>query len=140
MLVNSKKYVISLEEELNFLDSYIFLIKNRFGDGVHFEINVDPAKYSYQLPPLTLQLLVENALKHNQTNKKRPLRIKVYTNSQNQLVVENTLLPIEQVSESSGLGISNIIKRYDLLSHLQPQILNTGRTFKVNLPLIEQAS
>ncbi|MDM1293001.1 histidine kinase [Sphingobacterium sp. N143] len=140
LLVNSKKDVISLEEELNFLDSYIFLIKNRFGDGVNFEINVDPAKYNDQLPPLTLQLLVENALKHNQTNKKKPLKIKVYTNSQNQLVVENTLIPIENVSESSGIGISNIIKRYDLLSHLQPQIMNTGRTFKVNLPLIEQAS
>ena len=140
LLVNSKKDVISLEEELNFLDSYIFLIKNRFGDGVHFEINVDPAKSNYQLPPLTLQLLVENALKHNQTNKKRSLKIKVYTNAHNQLVVENILIPIENVSESSGIGISNIIKRYDLLSSLQPEILNNGKTFKVNLPLIEQNS
>lgn len=140
LLVNSKKDVISLEEELNFLDSYIFLIKNRFGEGVHFEINVDPAKSNYQLPPLTLQLLVENALKHNQTNKKRSLKIKVYTNAHNQLVVENILIPIENVSESSGIGISNIIKRYDLLSNLQPEIMNNGKTFKVNLPLIEQKS
>ena len=139
LLVNSKKDIISLEEELNFLNSYIFLIKNRFGDGVTFEINVNPAKRNFQLPPLTLQLLVENALKHNQTNKKRPLRIKVYTNSQSQLIIENLLIPIENVSESSGIGISNIIKRYDLLSNLQPQIKNDGKTFNVILPLLEQA-
>ncbi|WP_313156721.1 sensor histidine kinase [Sphingobacterium multivorum] len=139
LLVNSKKDIISLEEELNFLNSYIFLIKNRFGDGVNFEINVNPAKRNCQLPPLTLQLLVENALKHNQTNKRKPLKIKVYTNAQNQLVVENILIPIENVSESSGIGIANIIKRYDLLSNLKLQIKNDGKTFNVILPLLAQA-
>ncbi len=139
LLINSKKDIISLEEELNFLNAYIFLIKSRFGAGVNFEINVNPAKRNFQLPPLTLQLLVENALKHNQTNKRKPLKIKVYTNAQNQLVVENILIPIENVSESSGIGISNIIKRYDLLSNLKLQIKNDGKTFNVILPLLAQA-
>jgi len=133
LLINSKKDIISLEEELNFLNAYIFLIKSRFGAGVNFEINVNPAKRNFQLPPLTLQL------KHNQTNKRKPLKIKVYTNAQNQLVVENILIPIENVSESSGIGISNIIKRYDLLSNLKLQIKNDGKTFNVILPLLAQA-
>lgn len=136
LLLNSKKDIISLEEELRFLDAYIFLIKNRFVEGVQFEIEVDPELYSLQLPPLTLQLLVENALKHNQTSKKRPLLVRVYTNPKKELIVENVLIPIETRSESSGMGMANIIKRYKLLSDQQPQIINDGNLFKVILPLL----
>ncbi len=137
LLVNSKKNVISLHEELKFLDSYIFLIENRFGGGVVFDIKVDPLKHNAQLPPLTLQLLVENALKHNQTSKKQPLNVKVYTTSHQELVVENAIIPMETISNSSGIGISNILQRYSLLSSLQPEIINDGTLFKVVLPLLE---
>lgn len=136
LLVNAKKNIISLQEELKFLDSYIFLIENRFGGGVTFDINVDPLKYSAQLPPLTLQLLVENALKHNQTSKKQPLKVKVYTTDRNALVVENVIMPMETIAHSSGIGISNIVRRYNLLSSLQPEIINDGLSFKVILPLL----
>ncbi|WP_044171716.1 sensor histidine kinase [Flectobacillus major] len=138
MLVNSKKDIILLEEELKFLNSYIFLIKNRIGDGVTFEVNIDKASKQLYLPPLTLQLLVENALKHNKTNKKNPLKISIYNTDEQVLVVENALLPIENQLESSGIGIQNIIRRYDLLWQKQPEIIQNETTFKVKIPLIKQ--
>ncbi|MDR6562393.1 MULTISPECIES: histidine kinase [unclassified Arcicella] len=138
MLVNSKKDIILLEEELKFLNSYMFLIKNRIGDGVAFEVNIDQASKQLYLPPLTLQLLVENALKHNKTNKKNPLKISIYNTDEQALIVENILLPIENQLESSGIGIQNIIRRYDLLWQKQPEIIKDETTFKVKIPLIKQ--
>lgn len=136
MIINSKKDIISLAEELKFLEAYIFLIKHRFGEGVCFEININPAKKELKLPPLTLQLLVENALKHNKTNKKKPLCVRVYTNDSNELIIQNVINPIDSVTNSSGIGIANIIRRYSILSTQQPQIINNGQLFTVILPLL----
>lgn len=137
MLVSSKKDVIVLEDELRFLDAYIFLIKHRIGEGVHFEIEVDKACRYLFLPPMTLQLLVENALKHNRTSKKQPLSIRIFTNEKGELVVENTFLPIEKPIDSSGIGLKNINRRYGLLSERAPKIINDGNNFIVNLPLLK---
>lgn len=137
LLVNSKKNVILLEDELKFLHSYMFLIHHRFGEGVHFEINVDEKSSQLYMPPLTLQLLVENALKHNKTNKREPLQVSIYTNNSRELIVENVLLPIEKPMDSSGIGIKNIIRRYNLLSEKEPQIIKTDTSYKVVIPLID---
>lgn len=137
LLVNSKKDVIALDDELKFLQSYMFLIAHRFGEGVQFDIDVDQTTRQRFLPPLTLQLLVENALKHNRTNKKDALKVRIYTRLPDELVVENVLLPIEKPLDSSGLGIKNIKRRYHLLSAKEPQIERTQHHFKVVLPLIK---
>lgn len=137
MLVNSKKDVIPLEDELKFLNSYMFLIEHRFGEGVSFEIDVAPAHRHLLMPPLTLQLLVENALKHNRTSKKEPLVVRIFSNEDKKLIVENTLLPLEKPIQSSGIGIANIVRRFNLLSHRQPVIETDERTFKVIIPLIK---
>lgn len=138
MLVNSKKDLISLEDELMFLDSYMFLIQNRLGSGVLFEIAVNPECRHFYMPPLTLQMLVENVLKHNQTSKKKPLIVRIYTNDQCELVVENVLMPIEKTHDSSGIGIANIIRRYNLLSEKEPQIVRKPDLFKVIIPLLKR--
>lgn len=137
LLVNSKKDVILLEEELKFLRSYMFLIEHRFGEAVIFNINVSNECKQLYMPPLTLQLLVENTLKHNKTSKKTPLNVYIYTNDKQELIVENALLPIERPLESSGIGIKNIIRRYNLLSEKEPQIIKTSTSFKVIIPLIK---
>jgi hypothetical protein len=136
LLVNAKKDIIPLEDELSFLDSYMYLIENRLGGGVIFRIDVNPEHWSLYMPPLTLQMLVENALKHNQTNKKNPLEIRIYS-QKNSLVVANKLLPVGKIQESSGIGISNIIRRYKLLSQEEPTIENDHKTFRVTVPLIK---
>lgn len=137
MLVSSKKNIIPLENELKFLDAYMFLIKHRIGQGVEFKIDVSEESRQLYMPPLTLQLLIENALKHNRTSKKHPLAIRIHTNDKNELIVENELLPIEKPLESSGIGIRNIVRRYSLLSAKQPDIVKSDNTFKVTIPLIK---
>ncbi len=136
MLINSRRDFIVLKDELSFLQSYLFLIKQRVGDGVLFEISIDNAFQSMYILPLTLQLLVENALKHNKTQKSNPLKIKIYTNQKKELVVENTLLPINNRKEPSGIGLSNIFRRYSLLSNSQPVITKEDTLFRVQVPLI----
>lgn len=136
LLVNSKKNIITLEEELKFLKSYIFLIEQRIGDGVQFLINIDKELKFLQLPPFTLQLLIENALKHNKTNKKEPLIIKIYSNEKQEIIVENNILPIEHPINSSGIGIKNIIRRYNLLSDKEPKTILENQIFKIEIPLL----
>jgi sensor histidine kinase YesM len=136
LVINSKKDVISLDEELKFLDSYIFLIKKRIGEGVAFEISINPELRSMMIPPLTLQFLVENAIKHNQTLKSNPLQIKIYTLTSKNLVICNTLIPLINASESSKVGIKNIINRFALLGDKKPLILKTEKDFIAKIPLL----
>ncbi|WP_228409786.1 sensor histidine kinase [Chryseobacterium sp. T16E-39] len=136
LVVNSKKDVISLDEELKFLDSYIFLITKRIGEGVSFEISINPELRSMMIPPLTLQFLVENAIKHNQTLKSNPLQIKIYTLTSKNLVVCNTLIPLINKSESSKVGIRNIMNRFELLGEKKPLILKTEKDFIAKIPLL----
>ncbi|MGJ1263125.1 sensor histidine kinase [Sphingobacterium spiritivorum] len=138
LLVNSKKNMILLEEELKFLNSYIFLIKHRIGEGVHFEIDVQEESKNMYIPPLTLQLLIENALKHNKTDRKNPLRITIRTSTQHILTVENTLSLIEKPEGySTGIGLTNIISRFNLLSKQPPEIVTSTDSFKVIIHLME---
>jgi len=138
LLVNSKKNLISLEDEMKFLKAYIFLIQHRIGAGVNFEIAVDEVSGDFFLPPLTLQLLVENAIKHNKTNKTNPLTIKIYSEDIDKIVVENLLSPIENNTlPSTGMGLSNISSRFQLLSRQVPEILVKDGYFKVIIHLMK---
>lgn len=137
LLINSKKDIITLEEELKFLNSYIYLTQKRIGEGVHFDISVDEKFKQFLLPPLALQFLVENALKHNQTSKSNPLEIKVYTTSDRYLVVLNSLSPLVNKIKSADVGIKNIISRFEFLGDRKPIILKTDKDFIAKIPLYE---
>ncbi|WP_130867743.1 sensor histidine kinase [Chryseobacterium indologenes] len=136
LLVNSKKDIIAVEEELKFLESYIFLIEKRIGEGVVFKIDIREEYRNMYTLPLSLQLLVENAIKHNQTSKSNPLEIEVYTTSDKELVVSNTFLPLINKPDSSGVGLTNIVARYEILGYTKPIIEKTENKFIVKLPLI----
>jgi two-component system LytT family sensor kinase len=137
LLVNSKKKLITLREELNFLDAYLFLINNRMGGGSIFTINIENAKLDLLIPPVTLQLFIENALKYNRTEEEDPLAISIYTNTDDELVVTNNLLPLVKEPDSTGIGLQNIIGRYALLSDRKPVIEKTDKTFTIKVPLIK---
>lgn len=137
LLVNSKKDTITLEEELKFLNSYIYLTQKRIGEGVHFEISVAENLKQFLLPPLALQFLVENALKHNQTSKSNPLKINISTTNDKFILVHNTLVPLINNSKSAGLGIKNIISRFEFLGDRKPIILKTDKDFIAKIPLYE---
>ncbi|KOP39879.1 MULTISPECIES: sensor histidine kinase [unclassified Flavobacterium] len=137
LLVNSKKKLVTLQEELDFLDAYLFLIQNRMGDSCTFQIDIDKSKLSMQIPPITLQLFIENALKHNRTEEENPLLVKIYSNDNDELVISNTILPLIKKAYSTGIGLKNIVNRYALLSDRKVSIEENKETFTIKVPLIK---
>ncbi len=137
LLLNAKKNIISLEDELKFVHAYIFLIGKRVGTGVVFEIDIQHLFLGLQLPPLTMQILIENALKHNKTVKKSPLKINITVDDQQYLVVSNNLIPLERKPLASGIGLANIISRYKLMSNEEVRIEKDHGYFRVSIPLLK---
>jgi hypothetical protein len=134
-LLNSEKNLVSLEEELQFIASYNYLLKCRFGDKIQFELYIDEIAKEKLLPPLSLQLLLENAVKHNVISTARPLMIKVKSTGE-EVCIENNLQRKDSVEPGTGIGLKNIALRYRHLSNRAPEIYNEGNTFRVCLPLL----
>lgn len=137
LLINSKKKLITLHEELKFLNAYLFLINHRMGRGSIFNIDIDESKLGLLIPPVTLQLFIENAMKYNRTEEENPLVINIYSNDNDELVVSNTLLPLIKKPDSTGLGLQNIISRYALLGDKTPTIEENEETFTIKVPLLK---
>ncbi|HEY1114346.1 MAG TPA: histidine kinase [Chitinophagaceae bacterium] len=136
LLRNNETDLTTLAQELQFLDSYFHLLQTRYGAAISMDVRVDPVSASYLLPPMTLQLLVENAVKHNRLQKDDPLRIEVFGDDRGRLVVRNNLSVRPQASESTGIGLRNIRSRYALLHQEAPEVRKDERTFSVIIPLI----
>ncbi|WP_207423328.1 sensor histidine kinase [Desertivirga brevis] len=134
-----KEELVPLNVELEFIYSYIFLLKKRFGDQLIFEICVpDDLSDRVCIPPLTLQLLVENAIKHNKISASNPLFLKIFLKDKERLLVQNTLQP--KGLEETGMtktGLENIRKRFSYLSSLKVEVEDDGAYFTVSLPLLE---
>lgn len=137
LLVNSKRKLITLREEMKFLDAYLFLINNRMGGATVFNINIDQSKLERMIAPVSLQLLIENALRHNRTEEDNPLVINIYSNDQEELVVSNIMLPLINKANSTGIGLKNIISRYALIGDQLPSIQETIEIFTVKIPLVK---
>ncbi|MBO0952598.1 sensor histidine kinase [Fibrella forsythiae] len=135
LLRSNDSILTSLASELEFIQSYYHLLKTRHGDALTLETQIQPGAEGYQLPPLTLQLLIENAVKHNVALPDQPLTISLTSNG-NQLIVSNNLQRKPQRVLSNGVGLSNILTRYQALGDLQPMIEDDGREFRVTLPLL----
>ena len=131
------KPVVELREELEFSKSYLFLQKIRFDNSIISEINVDASKLNYFVPPLAVQTLIENALKHNRASEETPLTLKIYIEN-NFLVVSNNLRPKFNQPHSSGVGLSNLQKRYAVISNLVPEFIITDKEYLAKIPLIIQ--
>lgn len=134
ILQSSKKELVPLKEELDFLKAYQYLLNIRFEDKIRFEIDICPDMYEMQIPILTLQPLVENAINHNGCSSKTPLVIKIFIQHKN-LVVENNLIPKLHKSNSSGIGLENLNQRFLLLTGSGINIEQTDVAFKITLPL-----
>jgi len=136
LLRNNETELTTLGEELQFLNSYYSLLETRYGKGITMNLMIDSAYESFLLPPLTLQLLVENAVKHNRVQKEDPLRIELFVEKDNLLVVRNNLSLRDHNVESTGIGLRNINSRYKLLEHQPPIIEKNDGFFLVIIPLI----
>jgi sensor histidine kinase YesM len=126
--------LVSIDDELNFTGRYMALQKRRFGNALTFEENIK-ALPNEEIPPLVLQLLAENAIKHNVATSEKPLYIKVFRQG-DFIVVENNLNRKNQVEEGTGIGLENIRKRYQILTSREVVIQPSGDTFRVKLPVL----
>jgi LytS/YehU family sensor histidine kinase len=138
ILQSSDTELVPLSEELKFLESYIYLMKTRYRDRFSVEIEIDPELYSESIPPLALQILVENAVKHNEISESHPLKVRIFSRGHT-LYVENQIRPRTTLPDQTGYGLNNLEKRFGLIKKTQISIQKDGDTFSVALPLKKNA-
>jgi len=129
--------VIPLSKEIDFINAYIYLIKIRFEENIDISTDLDSSVKSKMLPPLTLQMLVENAIKHNIITESKPLKIEITSNRSQSLIVKNNLNPKPTAKNDSGSGLENIENRYAYFTNEKIKLKNDGNYFTVEVPLIE---
>ncbi|MFD2940080.1 sensor histidine kinase [Flavobacterium notoginsengisoli] len=134
-LESRKLDLIPLREEIQILDSYVYLLKARFEDGFVLENEIDEKQYESVIPPFALQLLIENCIKHNVVSLDKPLKIKLYS-EKDFLVIENPIQLKRGAIVSTGVGLDNINQRFMHLVHKEIEIDKNETTFKVKIPLI----
>ncbi len=127
--------LIALREELGFLDAYIFLLRERFGDNICIDLRTDSLAADTAIVPLTLQLLFENAIKHNIISADKPLTLEVFPEN-GYLIVRNNLQRKNQVMDSTGVGLENIRLRYRILTGREVEAIPSERYFTVALPIV----
>ncbi len=135
VLEQKNKELVTVDEELQFAKTYMLLLKMRFEDSIVFEMPDKASNPESKVVPLSLQLLLENAVKHNMVTSSKPLHIKIYEDGDN-LVVENNLQPKQIVKKSSGVGLTNIKQRYNLLTNKKVYINKEANRFAVAIPML----
>ena len=126
--------LVSVADELKFLESYTFLIRTRYRDRFEIDIRIDPNLLSESIPPLALQILVENAVKHNEISESHPLKVEIF-NEGHTLVVRNTIRERSSLPDRTGYGLINLQKRFSLIKKTQVSIQRSEDSFRVDLPL-----
>jgi two-component system LytT family sensor kinase len=137
MLRNDEDQMVSLETELQFVDSYLYLLKARYGDGLQLSVDVSAAAAQTMLPPLSLQVLIENAFTQNSMSKATPLKINIESEDDKWIVVRNNLQP-KVVAETVDVeaGLDNLINRYQLINRSEVIITDQPGERIIRLPLI----
>lgn len=135
LIEKKNEHVVPIEEELKFLDAYFFLINVRFKDSIRVELDKDNFS-QFHVVPLVLQMLVENAIKHNEFSHDDPLFIHIYRET-DYLVTENNAKPKKAIGISSGIGLRNIIERYRLVHELPVQVMESQSKFIVKVPIVK---
>ncbi len=127
--------LVKVSRELEMVGSYIYLVQLRFDQNLEMAVNIGTASGERMIAPMTLQMLIENAIKHNVISKKKPLTIRIY-DEDSYLVVENNIQKKETKEYSSNVGLKNIQSRYGFLSSGKIEVIENEQVFKVRIPLI----
>ena len=135
VLEQKDKELVPVEEELAFAKTYMNLLKMRFENSITFDLPSDYNNPEAKVVPLSLQLLLENTIKHNVVSEQRPLHIKIYIEN-NYLIVANNLQKKEILQERKGVGLQNIVNRYGLISERKVLVEETQIEFKVKIPIL----
>lgn len=137
VLEQKDKELVSVEEEIDFAKTYCELLKTRFEDAVTFDFNISEEDKKGFVVPLSLQLLLENSIKHNFATSSKPLNIKIFTEKGN-LIIENNLQTRELPNTSTGVGLANIVSRYNLLTERNVFVEKSEAFFRVKLPILTE--
>ena len=132
---DSDSHSITLSEELEIVHSYIYLLKMRYEENLIFNFNLDEAETNRHIPKMAIQMLIENAVKHNEISNRHPLVIDITTRN-NSIEVSNNLQLRRGTVSSTGIGLSNLSNRYKLLYKKDIEITETEKRFSVVIPLI----
>jgi LytS/YehU family sensor histidine kinase len=129
--------VVTLSDELEFAESYIYLMKIRYGDALSVDIQISDSPQDYYILPFAIQTLVENAVKHNIASLQKPLNLVIQSTVDDSIVVENNLQPRQDIRDGNGLGLSNLNERYWLMFRKNINIQADNAVFRVEIPLIK---
>lgn len=134
-LINRHKQLVSLPDELEFMENYFYLLQIRHDDKLNIQLDIKPPDSSVLIPPCALQILLENAIKHNSFTTAEPLTIRIQQNGQS-LKVSNDVKPKPYPAHSTGIGLKNLSSRYRILCKKDIKVERSGSVFSVRLPLI----
>ncbi len=134
IIQNGQSALMTLDEELKFVEAYSYLFKIRYADKLFFDIDIDPKYLPWRLPALSLQPLIGNAVKHNTITRSKPFHISIRTDG-GWLEVSNPKIPKLEPEPSTGIGLENLRNRWQLITGRQIEILDDGETFRVRMPL-----
>lgn len=137
LLRNNQEDFMPVEKEIEFINNYYMLLKTRYGNGLELNMQVKEPFYNFVIPTLSMQLLVENAVKHNMVSKQNPLKIDISIKD-NKLEVKNNLQLKRTKETSTSIGLKNIITKYKLMNNTDVEILKDDTSFRVLLPLLVQ--
>ncbi len=138
LLRSDEEYLVSLEEEIKFAQSYLYLIKARFGQAIHFNISIPPENLQKLIPPLSMQVILENIIYTNALNKKQALQIDIFSEDQHKLIVSHTLHEKTIVSNLNlEEGLDNLVNKYRLLNEAEVEISDNQISRKITIPLIQ---
>ena len=137
IIQNGQNTLSTVADELQFLDSYRYLLEVRYAEKLFFEIDIDPSYMERQMPSLALQPLIENAVKHNTITRSKPLTISIYTQD-GEIVVSNPVIPKIEAEVSTGIGLKNLSSRWLMITEKDIEVIHTETTFEVRLPLTNE--
>ncbi len=127
--------LVSIKAELDFVKAYMYLIRVRFDESITTTINIDQSIMDNQIPPLTLQILIENAVKHNYFSADEPLVVTIDTDQNGNLIVKNENRQKDELVDSFRIGLDNIKKRYGFFTN-EPVLISNHQVFQVTLPIL----
>ncbi len=136
ILSTKDKDLVDLSEELDFARSYVFLLKMRFPENLQVEFDIPEKFQRTHIAPLTIQMLIENAIKHNEVSRSKPLNVSVFMDGNQSIVVQNNLQVKNTIGQSTKTGLANIKKRYSYLANREIEISTADNLYKVFIPVI----
>ncbi|MFO7999682.1 MAG: histidine kinase [Marinilabilia sp.] len=135
LLQKRNDMTVPLHEEVTFMNDFIFLHKSRMGDALRIDTEIYKEHHEYHIPPLSLQMLIENAIKHNRASEKSPLHITIKSNDWAGITICNNLQP-KKNTYSTGTGLENVRQRYKMLSGKEIKVKETEKSYCIILPLL----